>query len=267
MIFMGQPDYEFQDGWATIQIKLKYLSQLPHAEIAHSVISENGEPNYLVRDEEARSVDDPAVVLQAINYGKDFSLPNALQDALYRQAIVEYFKANLHIFTYVFTLVNINSRAAINQFQWLKPTYTSYAYFNGADDENSYFGILNMTDNHSAEGLTNQLPPGAIPSSGNASVLISNERFLEKMVLPGLPKAFNKAATSDFTLANNNTTVLNTTDVIMDDVNVNGIDYTPSLKEFLFQIVGDEIQISTKIQIDPFPGVHVFVQTKSYYTI
>jgi hypothetical protein len=268
MTFAGQPDLEFTDGCATIQIKLKYLPQIPQIssqDIRLIATPENGEPNYLVRDEKARSVDDPAVVLQAIDYGN--AKPSPLQDALYKQALIEYFKANLQIFSYVFTLVNINARAAQEQFQWLKPTYTSYAYFNGADDETSYFGVLNMTDGRSAEGLTNQLPPGAIPLNGNASVLISNERFLQKMVLPGLPKAFEKAAESDFALANNNTTIVNTTDVTMDDVDVNGIPYTPTLKDFLFQIVGDEVQISSKIQIDPSPGVHVFVQTKSYYTI
>jgi hypothetical protein len=265
MTFPGQADLAFVDGWATIQIKLQYLPQVPVKDGARLTVPENGEPNFLLRDAEDRSEDDPAVVLQAVSFGK--TKPNTLMDALYRQAIVEYFKANLDVFVYVFTLVNINARASEGAFQWLKPTYTSYAYFNGPDDETSFFGVLNMTDGRSSTGLTNQMPPGAVPQDGNAAVLISNERFLQKMVLPGLPKAFTKASASDFTLANNNTTIKTSKDVTMDDIEINGISYTPTLKDFLFQIIGDEIQIATVVQIDPMPGLHVIVATKSWYRV
>lgn len=266
MTFTGSPDLEFTDGYVAISIKLEYLPQPPATAAAAARSSqENGDPQYLTRNAEARSADDPAVVIQNVNYGGH--APDPMMDALFRGSMGKWFNDNLDQFTYVFTVVNINAMAAQAAFQWLKPTYTSYAYFNGADENSSYFGILNMTKNNSPEGLTNQLPPSAIPDGKNASLLIANNSFLKEMVLPGLPKAFTHAAEEDFQVVNKETMIENTREIQMDDVKVDGINYTPYLLEFKFQIVGDEIQVNSKTKVTISPGIHTYVISTNFYRL
>jgi Clostridium P-47 protein len=266
MTFTGQPNLDFANGSVTVQIKLKYLPQPRGQEIMPTTEKENGTPQYLQSDDMARSVDDPAVVIQNVDYGS--VTPNDVQDALFKAAIAKWFNNNLDKFTYIFTTVNINALAAKEQFQWLKPTYTSYAYFNGADDESSYFGVLNMTSNDSPEGLTNQLPPSAIPSGCNASLLVSNEKFLRNMVLPGLPKAFPNATQSNFKITGNGTLIEKTDDNIkMDVIRHAGLNYTPYLEKFTLQIIGDEIQINNKIHVNVSPGIDVYFIGTYYYRL
>ncbi len=268
MTFTGTDDLNVTDGRATVAIKLQYLPQPPagsgtdgehHARAGDT----GGVEQFLASSVEARAEDDPAVVIQAIDYGT--AEPTPLQKALFSEALSTWFNANLDQFTYVFSVVNINARAAQEQFQWLKPTYTSYAYFNGPTDEGSYFGVLNLTTGRSADGLTNQLPPSAIPPDCDGSVLVSNDLFLREMILPGLTKSFTHATESDFTLSRS--VIESVNDITMDDITVDLISYTPELQSFTLQTVGDEIQINTKTKVHISPGIDVFITDVTYYRI
>jgi hypothetical protein len=266
MTFEGTPDLNFADGWVTIQIKLQYLPQPPASPTKPRADDASpAQPQYLVRDETARTEDDPAVVIQAIDFGDATVTP--LQDALFRAALSTWFNKNLAIFTYVFTVVNINAVAAQGQFQWLKPTYTSYAYLNGATDESSYFGVLNMTQNNSAEGLTNQMPASAIPDGATASLLISNESFLRNMVLPGLSKSFPNTTASSFFLTGNDQVIENVGPIQMEDEKIGAIYYTPIMESFTFQVVGDEIQVNSLVKVKISAGIHAFVNGTYYSKI
>lgn len=265
MAFTGTPDLEVTDGRATIAIKLQYLPQ-PPATAGQSVGGDtDGTEEYLASDVSARSDDDPAVVVQSIDYGS--TTPSELQRALFQAALSDWFNANLDTFTYVFSVVNLNARAAKEQFQWLKPTYTSYAYFNGATDEESYLGVLNQTSGRTAEGLTNQLPPTAIPAGCDGSLLISNTLFLRQMILPGLTKSFTKATESDFTVSSTGTVIESLRTITLDDIKVDASSYTPEMESFKLQIVGDEIQIDTLTKVHISPGIDVFITATEYYGI
>ena len=69
MTFTGSPDLSFADGWATVAIKLQYLPQPRSADPASGDDPVPGNTEYLVADAHARSEDDPAAVIQAIDYG------------------------------------------------------------------------------------------------------------------------------------------------------------------------------------------------------
>nr|WP_295870512.1 TULIP family P47-like protein [uncultured Chitinophaga sp.] len=259
---------EFAEGYATISVKLTYLPQPPESLGArgNGKPDDNGKPQYLVTDTSVRSADDPAVVVQNMDYGTQKATPT--QDALFKGALAIWLNKNLAQFTYIFTVVNINANASKGAFQWLKPTYTSYAYFNGATDETSYFGVLNMTSHDSPEGLSNQLPPSSIPPGCDSALLISSKKFLNNMVLPGMSTAFPKAAQGNFKPSANNTVIEKVgDDVELEPVNINGINYTPYLQDFTYQIVGDEMQINSKIKVSVGLGIDVFVLTTGYYKI
>ena len=272
MSFTGTPDLSFTDGWATVSIKLQYLPQPPAgaakgegAEADAPSGDKDGDPEYLASDVQARSDDDPAAVVQAIDYGS--AKPSEMQKALFAGAMASWFNANLAQFTYVFTVVNLNARAAKEQFQWLKPTYTSYAYFNGVDDDNSYFGVLNMTSGQQPTGLTNQLPPSAIPPNCNASILVSNNMFLRQMILPGLTKSFTGTTESSFTIAANGKVIESLVNITLDKINISGSNYTPVMTSFTLQVVGDEIQIDTMTTVNISPGINVYIKATEYYSI
>lgn len=266
MTFTGSPDLDVTDGWATVSVKLQYLPQPPGG--AAEPARESGDEahkEYLATSTTARSEDDPAIVIQAVGYGG--AQPTELQKALFPAALAEWFNANLSSFTYVFSTVNINAKAAKEQFQWLKPTYTSYAYFNGASDDQSYFGVLNLTSDRSPDGLTNQLPPSAIPADAQGSVLVSSELFIRNMILPGLTKTFVRSTESDFRLSSNGTVIENVNNLTLDDIKIDAASYTPIIESFRLQVVGDEIQIDTKTHVNVSPGIDVYITSTEFYGV
>jgi hypothetical protein len=269
MTFTGAPDLDLTDARATVAIKLQYLPQPPAGPTTRptprTAGDEDGTEQFLASDVTARSEDDPAVVLQSIDYGT--GKPSELQKALFQAALADWFNDNLAAFTYVFSVVNLNARAAEEDFQWLKPTYTSYAYFNGPTDDESYFGVLNLTLGGSPDGLSNQLPPSAIPPGCQGSILVSNNLFLREMILPGLTKTFANATESDFILNSLGTVIESVNTVTLDDVKIGAINYTPEMQTFRLQIVGDEIQIDTLTKVNVSPGIDAFITDTEFYKI
>lgn len=53
----------------------------------------------------------------------------------------------------------------------------------------------------------------------------------------------------------------------LEAVRVGAIDYTPNVQNFRIQIVGDEIQINTKVSIDISPGIVAYVDATYYYVL
>ena len=260
----GSNDVTITNGYALISIKLRYLPQ--NSGKFTAVDDQNPiDIEDLIADAQSRAPDDPPVTVQKINYGS--LKPSEEEKALFQASFAYLMTQNLESFTHVFAVVNINQSAATKEFQWLKPTYTSYAYFQGVDETYSYFAVLNQVDGHSPEGLTNQVSASAIPSGSNASILISNELFLDKMVLPGLTRAFTNAATGSFTIGGSGDVIEGNNDVELDPVNVAGIDYTPMMNYFRLQIVGDEVQIHSKVSIYISPGINAYVNATYFYVL
>lgn len=250
------------NGYALISIKLRYLPQTPTS----AATQDNPiDIEQLIADAEARSADDPAVVVQRVNYGS--GTPTEEEKALFVASLALLLNANLGAFTHIFAVVNLNQRAAQKEFVWLKPTFTSYAYFQGLDDDNSYFAILNQTEGRTPEGLTNQVSASAIPSAMNASVLISSTLFIRQFVFPGLTRAFTHAATDAFTITGLGQAIENVRQVRLDDVRVGAVNYTPYMNAFRLQIVGEEIQMTTKVSINISPGIDAYVDATYFYTV
>ncbi|BDI28915.1 hypothetical protein CCAX7_009660 [Capsulimonas corticalis] len=262
MKFSGM-NMNFSGGSATIQVKLNYLPQP-----SDKPDPQKGDQNNLVTNPTPRSADDPAVVVQRIDYG-----PNPVPDemkALFLYALGKWFNENLATFNYVFAVVSLNQLSTFPQFQWLKPTYTSYAYYNGGKDdpdESAYFGVLTMTGGRSPDGLANQLPASAIPVGLGGGLLIGMKLYLENLVLPGALGAFPKASINDFSITNDNTSIVLNHNMEMEPVTVGLLDYTPIAEEFILQIVGEEIQTRTKIHVPISPGIDAYVTTESWYKL
>lgn len=264
MVFMGDTT-EIEGATAYIQVKLNYL---PHPQ-TEDPDPAKGDANDLQTNANARSADDPAVVVHTIDYG---SKPiGDMEKALFQSALAKWFNANLAQFNYVFAIVSLNQAASAPQFQWLKPTYTSYAYYDGSRDDPSddaaYFGALTMNGGRSPSGLANQLPASAIPQGQGGALLIGMRLFLENMVLPGVKAAFPNSSSSDFMITNDNTSIQLTRNLPMEKVKVGAIWYEPMAQDFTLQIIGDEIQTRTKVHVPISPGIDAYVLTENYYRI
>lgn len=259
----GSSALSFKNGWVTISLKLRFVPQPP----APSAVGDTAEPDIddLIADAIARSPDDPAVVIQRVNYGD--AKPTEEQKALFEASLSLLLNDNLAAFTHVFASVNLNQKADHEQFYWLKPTYTSYAYFQGLDDESSYFAVLNQTEGRSPEGLTNQVSASAIPEGQNSSILISMELFVRQFVFPGITRAFPHADAESFRIGGNGRVIEGVKSVRMAPVRVGAIDYTPYMNNFRLQIIGDELQIQSKVSINISPGIDAYVDATYFYAI
>ncbi|PHQ97420.1 MAG: hypothetical protein COB40_04625 [Marinosulfonomonas sp.] len=98
---------------------------------------------------------------------------------------------NLQEFNHTFATVNLNAKAAVGKFQWLMPTHTSYAV---TDDmvtmESGIFGVLCMIGNR-PPSPDQIISSQTIPPGKRSSFLISKERFLSKLMIPGMGHMFS----------------------------------------------------------------------------
>jgi hypothetical protein len=128
-----------------------------------------------------------------------------------QSALKTWLLANLQQFNHVFSAVDLGAKADKAGFQWLKPTKLGYAVnTEGATDPKNYvFGVLAMTESRPGVRLDHQISPNIIPTGADAGFLISQERFLSKLLLPGMAVLFKGATAADFTLGPDGTLVQN----------------------------------------------------------
>lgn len=128
-----------------------------------------------------------------------------------QSALQTWLLAHLQQFNHVFSAVDLGAEADKAGFQWLKPTKLGYAVnTEGATDPKNYvFGVLAMTESRPGVRLDHQISPNIIPTGADAGFLISQERFLSKLLLPGMAVLFKGATAADFTLGPDGTLVQN----------------------------------------------------------
>ena len=118
--------------------------------------------------------------------------PSDIEKAIIKDLFRQWFEANLDTFTTVFASVNLNAKADVGQFQWLMPTHVSYAVAEESSLPDGIFAVLCMTEDRDPTGLGHQVSPYAIPAGQRSAFLISPERYLTKMLLPGIGMMFAK---------------------------------------------------------------------------
>ncbi|MEV0392375.1 TULIP family P47-like protein [Polymorphospora rubra] len=250
-------DFSLDDATAYVAVKLRYLPQgSARAAENPAVSTDNLRVNTL-----SSTDDDPPASVRSLVLSWD---PDEDEMALMLGALNQWFNNHLEAFTHVFASVDLNAKAADDQFQWLSPTSHGYAYQNGTDDESSYFGVLCMTQNNPDTNLNWSLPSGAIPAGSRAGFTISLARFLSNVVKPGLPKSFEDATDSSFRLNDSQNVIENVGKLKMKAVRVGAIDYTPYVNSFVLQVVGEEIQIRTLAKVDISPGIRAVIDTTTY---
>jgi len=240
------------------------LDLLPQPSLTAS--AKGGTPMQWKVRTKAVSSTEPVVTMPTLTF--DGPAPSFANQMFIVGNMWEWFQANIAQFTHVFATVNLNERADKESFQWVKPTFTGYAYYGTSDTELGHFGVLNQVLNNSAEGVTYELGPGTIPTGAKASFNISQPMFLEKLVLPGCKYAFADGATdADFEMTAENTTISNKGEINMKPVTYGGIDYTPVIEkagDFKVTVHGEDIQVYVLAKTTVSPGIYAYVEITSH---
>jgi len=126
-------------------------------------------------------------------------------------ALTTWLGSNLQQFNHVFAVANLGAQEASGNLAWLAPTQVSYAVEEVASSsvDDYVFAVLAVTENRPTLGLPSQVSPFAIPTGSDAGFLISTERFLEKMFLPGVYLLFKSATADDFDITADGSQVTN----------------------------------------------------------
>ncbi|TXK79845.1 TULIP family P47-like protein [Paenibacillus sp. N3.4] len=251
--------YSLNNCNAVINIKLAYFpNQIPQS------VSEVGSKHDLKLKTD-HTDEEPIVFLVSFLFPHGADKPAS--DALLQGAFRDWFNANIKKFEHIFSTVNINLHT--EDIKWLKPTYTSYAYSDNPDPDESFFAVLCMTDGRSGKGLTHALSPSAIAPDSRASFLISRSLFLEKSMLPGVPTVFVDSSVDNFQLINGKTEISNKDGVILKikPIKYGAIYYTPYAESFNISVNEHEIITKIKARIVFSPGIEAVVSTTTYQTI
>ncbi len=250
-----QTSLQLAGAAATVEVNLKFIPQAS---------SGNNTTHNLQVNPDAGGDMEPAASVVRLKFPAQVSDANA---ALASAALNTWFNQNLSSFTHVFAAVDLSAKADKDQFQWLMPTFTSYAYFDGTTPEDSFLGVLTLTENHDNDGLSHELAPGAIPRGSRSGFSISMDNFLRKFLLPSCPSGFKDSSASDFVLDQDDNEIVSNKELTIDSVSVGGISYHPKVQKFSMKISGNEIRVYTLTHINISPGIDTYVETTTYNTL
>jgi hypothetical protein len=172
------------NAYAEIEVELEYIPQ--------PTTTKNGvKPHDLKFTTHPKGQDNPVDFVSVLTSGQ----LNGIQEADAAVLLQTWLNKpeNLQEFNHVFTTVNLGEKADHADFQWLKPTHVSYAVNDMGSLATSVFAVLCMADPESkrAVPLSHQVTPNIIPTGKRSGFLISYERYLSKMVLPGVKHQFS----------------------------------------------------------------------------
>lgn len=199
-----------------------------------------------------------------------------------RQILMTWFNEHISDFQHVFAVADIADQLdKTDELSWLKPTYVTYAVAQPADTgddtnaeiiEQSVFGMLAMTDNRSPADNQQAVAIDAIPRTKdiNAAFLISQNRFLCKMLLHGIYLAFPGSRCEDFEVTEDGTEIQN----------VNSLEMTFKLNDeshrkatlpanaFSLSVHATQLELAfTDLHFDISPGVTVHVNYSANFEI
>lgn len=255
--------YSFE-GNAVVEVKMEYLPQPP---------TEDGNPQNLQVKTTSSDSDTPVVSVETISLinPTDPSTPiDSTVVEIIEGALLEWLTANLQDFNQVFAVADLNVVLASDDpsLQWLKPTYVSYAVTDKGSLSSSVFGVLAMTRSNVTPPTSHQVSPDAIPEGCNGGFLLSQELFMNEIVLPGIYLMFPGSTPNDFVVNNDNSQVTNTVPLSFqltdDDNNV----YTANVntQNFKITLLGQQLTvIFTDLNFETGWGVYTHLNFQGVY--
>jgi hypothetical protein len=202
-------------------------------------------------------------------YSADESIPPSPPWAIYsiQAALTAWCTANLADFAYIFSVADINDEADKGAWSFLKPSYVTYSYVDGYNDEDAFLGVLAMTNGRSPNNLQQVIDKRIVPPGVEGAFCISRALMLADLVVPQLLAMWPGLSVSDLTVGEQTITLNADATVALPTVIDQGNVYTPVLKEFTYTIEGPQISIDAYTETEVQAGVTAWCRTTSNYTI
>ncbi|WUR15895.1 TULIP family P47-like protein [[Empedobacter] haloabium] len=191
-------------GTAVIQVSMDYIPQPGQG--GSGKVSGGATNQLKVKTSTTDPQTQPVVSVLSVTLTSGQEAHDAVSDVL-----EQWLLANLGSFNHTFAAIDLGAVADKDQFQWLAPTHVGYGINNpeNAAPDDYVFAVMAMTENRPGANLGHDVSPNVIPQGCNSGFLISQERFLRKILLPGIEKLFLNATDTDFSIGDDGSTITN----------------------------------------------------------
>ena len=172
-----------------------------------------------------------------------------------KDLIAVWLNNNMAEFNNIFATVNLDRELVKDGIPWLAPSFQGYAVaepMKGATLDNSAFGVMCLIDGRQpGAALAEQISPFAIPDGHKAGFLISEDKFLDHIMLPGLATLFkgleDKKLTDYFDVVSNGTQIQNKTKLTMRDYKLGDMTVAPIVEAKQFQIACSATELKLSV--------------------
>lgn len=200
----------------------------------------------------------------------DFKQPLSLASAKIgiEAAFEDWCNENLADFAHIFTIVDLNDQIATGAWAFCKPHTIDYAIVDKIDKSGSYLGVLCMTSSDPAPSVQ-QLSAFAIPDQCDSGFLVSPRRLLADLMIPSMTGVWPKLSASDLEIASNDQILQlkSGKSFTLPDFVKNGDTYTPVVKSFSLEIMGDEMKVDTHTEVEVSPGIYATCTATYWYKV
>ena len=251
----------YDSGQAIIEISLHFI---PHTDTVNPPAS--GSLSALVVQTASPSDDDPIISMVSLVLSPT---PGVVAESVISEAIIQWGTNNLQDFNHVFAVVNLNRMIDTDQWGFVNPNYTSYAYLDLDTIDNSLFGVLCMTGDRTGEALSEQISVSAIHPLSRSGFLISQARTLYDLVRPAICLAYPGLTDSNFLMSPDGTKLYLTegTSVDLKSVDHNGTTYYPKLKSLSVESNGQILTLVSYTETEVAAGITATCTATHWYTI
>ncbi|MDR1549350.1 MAG: TULIP family P47-like protein [Hungatella sp.] len=253
----GNSIYSVDGTSMKLQVKLDYFPQ-------PKPVADNGDYELKVKTDSA-SQEDPIVAI--VSFTPPSKLPFIIK-AVLQEILLNWFNLpeNLARFNTLFSTVTINNIGKDEDFEWLQPTYMSYACTSLKDGSDGLFGVLCMVKGRDGTENHNQIPAVSMSENQNAVFLINKEVFIKYQFLPSLPQAFKNAKPEDFSIDDAGLTIT-AKDLSLETVRHGAIDYQPKLGSLKVTFNETTIDTVTIINTNISPGIDTVTTIVTSHTL
>ncbi|MCO7515178.1 TULIP family P47-like protein [Pseudomonas guariconensis] len=249
-----------ETGTAVIEINLHYIphdaaGDVPSNPVALVVKTTSDDPSTPV-----------AALVGQVTLSPD---PGTVTSAVFGQALLDWVNGNLGAFNHIFSVVDLNRMIDQQQWGFVTPNYTSYAYLDGSTLEDSVLGVLTMTGDRNGESLSEQISPSAIPGGSEAGFLVSQERTLYDLVRPAIMVAYPGLTDDNFLMSDDKTRLylVQGVSVDMPPIAHDGSTYYPKLTALTVETDGETFTVTSTTSTYITFGVTSETTATNWYTL
>lgn len=267
-VISGGQGYPLDNARLIIQVNLKSVAAF---DPINTTAARGGSSEALVVNTDAHD-NDPAVAVISGTYPS--TIPSLIRATL-NQLFAGYFNTHTKDFNHTFAVMDVNTIANRDDFQWLRPTAFQYAVASPESPTlaNSAFGLIAMVDGNTIapyqqqavdSRALDQLPPGA-----NSAFVISQSMVAKHMLMKGAIATIQHSSARDFELSSDGLSVVNSRDIVWGKFKTDHGVISPLIKKGNFSLRTDNTYVLVEIvdaEYENSPGITVHMNLTQKFT-